>query len=444
MTRGARLREEILKLVGEYHAEAFGEAPPFNPGKSRVPYAGRVFDAAEMRSLVDASLEFWLTAGRFTRDFEAGLASFLGVPHALLVGSGSSANLLAFMALTDESLGDRRIARGDEVITVAAGFPTTVAPIVQYGAVPVFVDVSLPTYNVDCGLLEAALSPRTRAVMLAHTLGNPFDIGPVTEFCRKHGLWLVEDNCDALGSLYRGRLTGTFGDIGTSSFYPPHHLTTGEGGAVYTRDPRLAEILLSLRDWGRDCTCPSGRDNSCGKRFTQRHGELPYGYDHKYVYSRFGYNLKATDLQAAVGCAQLEKLPGFVAARRRNFARLREALAGAEDRLVLPAATPGSEPSWFGFPVTVREGAPFTRDQIVTGLEGRNIQTRALFAGNLVRHPCFDGMRRAGSGYRVAGTLAATDRIMNDTLWVGVYPGLTGAQVDFVGETLASLAREGR
>jgi CDP-6-deoxy-D-xylo-4-hexulose-3-dehydrase len=405
------LRAEILRKVEEYYGAAFADEPPFEPGRSKVSYAGRVFDEAELVNLVDSSLDFWLTYGRYSERFEAGLADYLGLPHALLVNSGSSANLLAFMALTSDRLGERAIGRGDEVITVAAAFPTTVAPIVQFGAVPVFVDIMLETGNVDVTQLEGAMSDRTKAVMLAHTLGNPFDVAAVRAFCDRHGLWLIEDNCDALGSTYGGRLTGTFGDIGTSSFYPPHHMTMGEGGAVYTADDTLARILLSMRDWG---------------------GSLPYGYDHKYVYSEFGYNLKASDMQAAVGCAQLEKLPSFTEARKRNWARLRDALSGVADLLVLPEATAGSDPSWFGFLMTVRPGSGVTRDGLVRALQ------RALFAGNLTRHPCFDAMRATGEGYRVAAELSNTDRIMNDAFWVGVYPGMTDEMLDHMAATIVS------
>lgn len=405
----------------------------FAPGKSRISYAGRVFDEKEMINLVDSSLDFWLTTGKYAERFEKEFAEFLGVKHCSLTNSGSSANLLAFMALTSPKLGDRRIKKGDEVITVAAGFPTTVAPIIQYGAVPVFVDVFLPTYNIDCSQLETALSERTKAVMVAHTLGNPFDLNAVKSFCDKHNLWLIEDNCDALGSryFYKGewRFTGTIGHIGTSSFYPPHHITMGEGGAVYTNDASLKMLVESFRDWGRDCWCPSGRDNTCGKRFGQQFGELPYGYDHKYVYSHFGYNLKVTDMQAAIGCAQLEKLPSFIEARKRNWKMLRDGLAVLNDKFILPEATEGSDPSWFGFLLTVKEGAGFTRDNIVNHLESKGIQTRMLFAGNLIKHPCFDEMRRDGHGYRVVGSLENADRIMNDTFWVGVYPGMESPHI---------------
>lgn len=417
------------------------------PGKSRIPYAGRVFDEKEMINLVDSSLDFWLTAGKYADKFEKGFAEFMGVKHCSLTNSGSSANLLAFMALTSPKLGERSIKRGDEVITVAAGFPTTVAPIIQYGAVPVFVDVSLPTYNIDCSQLETALSERTKAVMVAHTLGNPFDLKTVKVFCDKHNLWLIEDNCDALGSkyLYKGewRFTGTIGHIGTSSFYPPHHITMGEGGAVYTNDPFLKKLVESFRDWGRDCWCASGYDNTCGHRFDQQFGELPYGYDHKYVYSHFGYNLKVTDMQAAIGCAQLEKLPAFTEARKRNWNMLKDGLSDLSDKFILPEATEGSDPSWFGFLLTVKEGAGFTRDNIVNHLESKGIQTRMLFAGNLIKHPCFDEMRKSGQGFRIVGTpshahtfppsaLPATDRVMRDTFWVGVYPRMTEGMVGFM------------
>jgi CDP-6-deoxy-D-xylo-4-hexulose-3-dehydrase len=436
----------------------------FTPG-DRIPYAGRVFDDKEIGNLIDSSLDFWLTAGRYAARFEKEFAEFLGVRHCSLVNSGSSANLLAFMALTSSKLGERRINRGDEVITVAAGFPTTVAPIIQYGAVPVFVDVTLPTCNVECDMLEEARSSRTRAVMLAHTLGNPFDLSRVKEFCDRHELWLIEDNCDSLGSKYRCldaqmpgcsenpptnqssnppgfQYTGTFGHIGTSSFYPPHHMTMGEGGAVYTNDTTLKRLAESFRDWGRDCWCPSGRDNTCGNRFTQQFGELPQGYDHKYVYSHFGYNLKATDMQAAIGCAQLEKLPGFIEARKKNWQFLRDGLADLADKFILPEPTENSDPSWFGFILTVREDAGFNRAQIVDHLERKGVQTRMLFAGNLIKHPCFDEMRGSGQGYRVIGNLENTDRIMCDTFWVGVYPGMTRGMIEFMVETTREFCRQ--
>ena len=439
------LREQVLLATDKHFLGKHGREPkPFTEG-DRIAYGGRVFDGREMANLIDSSLDFWLTTGRYAERFEREFASFVGVSHCSLANSGSSANLLAFMALTSPKLGERRIEKGDEVITVAAGFPTTVAPIIQYGAVPVFVDVTLPTYNVDCTQLEAALSGKTKAVMLAHTLGNPFDIAAVKQFCDRHGLWLIEDNCDALGSryLYRGqwRYTGTIGHLGTSSFYPPHHITMGEGGAVYTDDTTLKRLVESFRDWGRDCWCPSGRDNTCGNRFNQQFGELPRGYDHKYVYSHFGYNLKVTDMQAAIGCAQLEKLPGFIAARRRNWQLLRDGLADLGERFVLPEPTAGSEPSWFGFLLTVRENAGFTREGIVEHLERKGIQTRMLFAGNLIKHPCFDEMRATGEGYRVVGSLPNTDRIMADTFWIGVYPGMADGMIEFMVTTIREFVK---
>jgi len=441
------LRQEILNKTREYYELVHKPAQqaPFQPGQSRVAYAGRVFDAQEMVNLVDSSLEFWLTSGRYAEQFEKEFATFLGVQYCSLTNSGSSANLLAFMALTSPKLGERRIKPGDEVITVAAGFPTTVAPIIQYGAIPVFVDVVLPTCNIDCSQLELALSDKTKAVMLAHTLGNPFDLATVKAFCDANNLWLIEDNCDALGSRYqlngKWRHTGAVGHIGTSSFYPPHHMTMGEGGAVYTDDPLLKRLIDSFRDWGRDCWCPSGRDNTCGNRFGQQFGELPFGYDHKYVYSHFGYNLKVTDMQAAVGCAQLEKLPDFIAARKKNWQMLRDGLAPLEDRFILPEATKDSEPSWFGFLMTVRENAGITRDQMVNHLEANGIQTRMLFAGNLVKHPCFDEMRSERKGYRVVRELKVTDQIMRDTFWVGVYPGMSEEAVDYIARTIAETCK---
>ena len=430
------LREQVIDAAVKYYEFKHKKGgKPFAPG-DRIPYASRVFDDKEIAALVDSSLDFWLTTGRYAERFEKEFSQFFGVKHCSLTNSGSSANLLAFMALTSPKLGDRRIKKGDEVITVAAGFPTTVAPIIQYGAVPVFVDVSLPTYNIDCSQLEMAYSEKTKAVMIAHTLGNPFDLAAVKGFCDKYNLWLIEDNCDSLGSRYlhneEWRFTGTIGHIGTSSFYPPHHMTMGEGGAVYTNDGQLKRLVESFRDWGRDCWCPSGRDNTCGNRFGQQFGELPYGYDHKYVYSHFGYNLKVTDMQAAIGCAQLEKLPRFIESRKRNWRMLREALTNLSDKFILPEQTEGSDPSWFGFLLTVKEGAGFTRDDIVNHLESKGIQTRMLFAGNLIKHPCFDEMRKSGGGYRVVGTLENTDRIMHDTFWVGVYPGLTEGMIEFM------------
>ena len=429
-------REKILEQVAEY-CDKFHQKKEYNKG-DRIPYASRVYDKDEMVNLVDSSLEFWLTSGRYTVEFEKKLAEYLKVKFCSLVNSGSSANLVAFMTLTSHLLGDRRVNRGDEVITVAAGFPTTVTPIIQYGAVPVFVDVTIPEYNIDVTQLEKALSSKTKAVMIAHTLGNPFDLKAVKDFCKKNNLWLIEDNCDALGSRYEidgeYRYTGTIGDIGTSSFYPPHHMTMGEGGAVYTNDPLLNKIARSFRDWGRDCVCPSGMDNKCGHRFDKQYGELPLGYDHKYVYSHFGYNLKATDMQAAIGCAQLDKFPSFVEKRKENHAFLSEALNDLTDKLILPIATKNADPSWFGFMITCKdEGA---REKIVPFLESKGVQTRMLFAGNLTKHPCFDEMRASGSGYRVIGDLAVTDRIMKDTFWIGVYPGMTKEMLEYMSDAI--------
>lgn len=430
-------REEILTAVKAYCDTFHNKKEPFKEGQ-RIPYASRVYDDREMTNLVDSALEFWLTSGRYTEEFEKKLGEYLGVRYCCLVNSGSSANLNAFMALTSPLLGERRVKRGDEVITVAAGFPTTVAPLIQYGAVPVFVDVTIPQYNIDVTKLEAAYSEKTKAVMLAHTLGNPFDLKAVKDFCGRHHLWLIEDNCDALGSRYtidgEERFTGTIGDIGTSSFYPPHHMTMGEGGAVYTNNALLHKIIKSFRDWGRDCVCPSGRDNLCGHRFDRQYGELPLGYDHKYVYSHFGYNLKATDMQAAIGCAQLDKFPGFVERRRENFDRLKKGLGGISGKLILPEACENSRPSWFGFLLTCREGV--NRERVVPYIESRGVQTRMLFAGNLIKHPCFDEMRAGKKGYRIAGELKNTDRIMRDTFWVGVYPGMTDEMIDYMAETI--------
>ncbi|WP_418462919.1 lipopolysaccharide biosynthesis protein RfbH [Frisingicoccus sp.] len=426
-------KEEILNLVKEYCDTFHNVKKEFKEG-DRISYASRVYDSSEMVNLVDSSLEFWLTSGRYTSQFEKQLGEYLGVKYCSLVNSGSSANLNAFMALTSPLLGERKIERGDEIITVAAGFPTTVTPIIQYGAVPVFVDVTIPQYNIDVNMLEEAYSDKTKAVMIAHTLGNPFDLKAVREFCDKHNLWLIEDNCDALGSKYtingEEKFTGTIGDIGTSSFYPPHHMTMGEGGAVYTNNPLLNKCIRSFRDWGRDCICASGQDNLCGHRFDKQYGELPLGYDHKYVYSHFGYNLKATDMQAAIGCAQLEKFPSFVERRRHNFERLKNALYSVEDKLILPVACPNSNPSWFGFLITCKEGVD--RNRVVQYVENHGVQTRMLFAGNLIKHPCFDEMRKTGEGYRVVGKLENTDRIMKDTFWVGVYPGMTDEMIDYM------------
>lgn len=438
----AEARQEILAMVSEY-CDTYHAKKEYKEG-NRIPYASRVYDHDEMVNLVDSSLEFWLTAGRYTDEFEKKFAEYLGVKFCSLVNSGSSANLNAFMALTSPLLGDRRINRGDEVITVAAGFPTTVAPVIQYGAVPVFVDVTIPQYNIDVAMLEEAYSEKTKAVMIAHTLGNPFDLKAVKDFCDRHNLWLVEDNCDALGSQYEidGELkfTGTIGDIGTSSFYPPHHMTMGEGGAVYTDNPFLNKCIRSFRDWGRDCICPSGHDNLCGHRFDKQYGELPLGYDHKYVYSHFGYNLKATDMQAAVGCAQLRKFPSFVEKRRHNFDRLKKGLEGMEDKIILPEACANSNPSWFGFLITCREGVD--RNRVVQYVEDHGVQTRMLFAGNLIKHPCFDEMRQTGEGYRVVGNLENTDRIMNDTFWVGVYPGMNDEMIDYMAKTIREALAE--
>lgn len=434
-------REEILSLVREYARKYHNNSEPFKEG-DRINYAGRVYDENEIVNLCDSALDFWLTAGRYADAFEKKMAEYLDIKHLFLVNSGSSANLLAFYALTCASLGERRIKRGDEVITVAASFPTTVAPIVQFGAVPVFVDIEIPSYNIDPARLEEALSAKTKAVMIAHTLGNPFNIKRVKEFCDRHSLWLIEDNCDALGSEYtldgKTRLTGTFGDIGTSSFYPPHHITTGEGGAVYTDNPTLAKNLRSLRDWGRDCVCPSGVDNFCNHRFDRQFGLLPEGYDHKYVYSQFGFNLKATEMQAAIGVAQLDKLDGFTKKRRENFARLKKALLPVSDRLILPEFEKEANPSPFGFIITCREGVQ--RDKITSFLEKRHIQTRVLFSGNIILHPCFDTLREEGSGYRVAGELKNTDRIMKDTFWVGVYPGMTEEKTDYTAQSIIEAA----
>ena len=438
----SKAREEILALVEEY-CDRYHNKKEYKKG-DRISYASRVFDHDEMINLVDSSLDFWLTSGRYHDEFEKNLAKYLGVRFANLVNSGSSANLLAFMTLTSPLLGDRQVKRGDEIITVACGFPTTGTPMLQDGAVPVFVDVTIPQYNIDVTMLEEALSDKTKAVMVAHTLGNPFDLKSVKEFCDKHNLWLVEDNCDALGSTYtidgETKFTGTIGDIGTSSFYPPHHMTMGEGGAVYTSSSLLNKIIRSLRDWGRDCFCPSGKDNTCHCRFTKQYGELPMGYDHKYVYSHFGYNLKVTDMQAAVGVAQLKKFPSFVERRKHNFKRLREALKNVEDKLILPLANENSDPSWFGFLLTCKEGVD--RAKLVNYIEEHNVQTRMLFAGNLTLHPCFDTIRNDGVSYRVIGDLKNTNTVMRNTFWVGVYPGMTDEMIDYMAETIINGLRE--
>lgn len=436
------MKKHILELVKEYCETYHNKQKNFTEG-DRIPYASRVYDSEEMVNLVDSALEFWLTSGRYTAEFEKKFAELLNVKFCSLVNSGSSANLCAFMALTSPLLKERKVNRGDEVITVAAGFPTTVAPIIQYGAVPVFVDVTIPQYNIDVTKLEEALTEKTKAVMIAHTLGNPFDLKAVKEFCDKHKLWLIEDNCDALGSKYtingEEKFTGTIGDIGTSSFYPPHHMTMGEGGAVYTNNPLLHRIIRSFRDWGRDCMCPSGVDNLCGHRFDRQYGELPLGYDHKYVYSHFGYNLKVTDMQAAIGVAQIKKVPSFTERRRHNFERLYNALTDLQDKFILPEACPNSKPSWFGFLLTCRDGVD--RVEVVKCLEEHGVQTRNLFAGNLIKHPCFDEMRKTGQGYRVIGSLENTDRIMRDTFWIGVYPGMTDEKIDYMAKAIKEAVR---
>lgn len=435
MAQKEELKKQILRLTREYYSLTHGQKKDFVPSETFINYGGRFFDDEEMVNLVDSSLDFWLTAGPWAQRFEKEFARWLGVRFCSLTNSGSSANLLAFSALTAPELGDRQIKRGDEVITVACGFPTTVTPCIQYGAIPVFVDVTVPEYNIDVTRLEEALSPRTKAVMIAHTLGNPFNLKEVRDFCTRHNLWLVEDNCDALGSTYeidgQVRKTGTIGDIGTSSFYPPHHMTMGEGGAVYTDNPLLHRLINSYRDWGRDCWCMGGVDNTCGCRFTRQFGELPLGYDHKYVYSHFGYNLKVTDMQAAIGCAQLRKLDSIVEARRNNFRTLYDGLKGTP-WLILPKAQENSEPSWFGFLISVEEGAPFTRNELAEHLEKHKIQTRNLFAGNLLRHPAFTPMKEAGEGFRVVGNLDRTDYIMGNTLWIGVYPGMTPEMLGYM------------
>lgn len=438
------LKKQILELTREYYNEVHGVKQNFIPGQTKVNYGGRYFDAEEMVNLVDSSLDFWLTAGPWAHKFETRFAKWLGVKHCSLVNSGSSANLVAFMTLTAHELGKRRIKRGDEVISVAAGFPTTVAPIMQYGAVPVFVDMNIPEYNIDSTKLEDAYSPKTKAVMLAHSLGNPFNLQVIVDFCRKHNLWLIEDNCDALGSEYfidgEWKKTGTIGDIGTSSFYPPHHMTMGEGGAVYTNNDELHKYVNSYRDWGRECWCVGGVDNTCGCRFTKQFGQLPIGYDHKYVYSHLGYNLKATDLQASIGCAQLDKLDDIVAKRRFNFEILRKGLEGLKG-LVLPEPQKNSKPSWFGFLITVKGDAGYTRTDLTKYLESKKIQTRNLFAGNLIKHPAFEEYTE-GKDYRIAGSLEVTDRIMNDTFWIGVYPGMTDEKLQYMINTITEFVNK--
>jgi CDP-6-deoxy-D-xylo-4-hexulose-3-dehydrase len=432
MTKQEQLKQEILEKTKEYYELVHKPQQDkiFVEGESRVNYAGRVFDEKEMTNLVDSSLDFWLTYGSYSKEFERKLSEYLGVRWTFLVNSGSSANLLAFYTLTSPLLKERRINRGDEVITVAAGFPTTVAPVVQYGAVPVFVDMELTHFNIDTTQLEKALSPKTKAIMIAHTLGNPFNIKAIKEFCEKHNLWLIEDNCDALGSTYEGKPTGTWGDIGTSSFYPPHHMTMGEGGATYTDNPMLKKIMLSMRDWGRDCWCESGVDNTCGKRFSMSFGSLPKGYDHKYVYSHFGFNLKVSDMQAAVGVAQLEKFPTFVEKRKENFQKLYNGLKDIQEFTLLEKQ-PNSDPSWFGFMMTLKDDVSFSRNEIVEYLEDNKIQTRNLFAGNMLRHPMFDDMT-LNEDYRVVGDLLNTDKIMNDSFWVGLYPGMGDDAINYM------------
>lgn len=429
-------REKILSLVEEYY-DNFMQKPAYKQG-DRISYAGRVFDSREVKNLTESALDFWLTSGRYCDEFEKKLGEYLGIKYVSLVNSGSSANLLAFWALTSPLLKERAIKRGDEIITVAAGFPTTITPIIQYGAVPVFVDITIPQYNIDVTKLNSALSEKTKAVMIAHTLGNPFDLKAVKDFCDKNDLWLIEDNCDALGSTYtldgKTAFTGTVGDIGTSSFYPPHHMTMGEGGAVYTSNPLLHKIVRSMRDWGRDCSCPSGMDNLCGHRFQGQYGELPAGYDHKYVYSHFGFNLKATEMQASIGCAQLEKFPSFVEKRKENFNALKEMLKCVEDKLILPKAAENSDPSWFGFMITCRDGV--FKNKVVQYCEEKGIQTRMLFSGNIIRQPVFDEMRKSGEGYRVVGDLSVTDRVMNNSFWIGVYPGMTEEMLEYMAKTI--------
>ena len=437
------IKKDIMNLVREYSEVEAAEKKPFHPGQ-RIPYCSRVYDADERINLVDSALEFWLTAGRYCDEFERNFAKFLGVEHAAVVNSGSSANLLAFMTLTSPLLKERAIRRGDEVICVAAAFPTSVTPILQFGAIPVFVDVKLGTYNIDVSKLEEALSEKTKCVFLAHSLGNPFDLKAVKSFCDKHNLWLIEDNCDALGAEfdigYGFQKTGTIGDLGTSSFYPAHHLTMGEGGAVYTNNDLLSQIMFSMRDWGRDCVCPPGKDNTCKHRFDGQYGELPKGYDHKYVYSHFGYNLKITDMQAAIGCAQLKKVPDFVQKRRENWQKLKDGLEDLGDKLVLPYYEGNAKPSWFGFLMTVQNG--LDREKVVRYIEEKGIQTRMLFSGNLLRHPCFDELRKNRTGYRVVGDLSNTDRIVKDTFWVGVYPGMTDPMLDYMVQTIHNAVKQ--
>lgn len=443
MTKAEEIRKEILDKVKEYYDCALKQNFDFEPGQTKVNYGGRYYDEKEVLNLVDSSLDFWLTYGRFSKQFEEKFAKYLGVRWAYLVNSGSSANLLAFFALTSPLLKERKVNRGDEVITVAAGFPTTVSPVIQYGAVPVFVDVDEETHNISINDMKKALSEKTKVVMIAHTLGNPFNLKEIKEFCDNNNLWLIEDNCDALGSKFNGQFTGTFGDIGTSSFYPPHHLTMGEGGAVYTNNPLLKKIILSMRDWGRDCWCDSGVDDTCGCRFTGQHGKLPYGYDHKYVYSHFGFNLKVSDMQASIGCAQLDKLDMVTKKRQENYNYLYQGLLDLNDVFILPKATTGSEPSWFGFLITLKDGLNFTRNDLVSYLEENLIQTRNLFAGNITKHPCFDELVE-DKDYRIVGSLKCTDKIMKDAFWIGVYPGMTDNKLQYMIDTIKKYVESGK
>ena len=444
MNNPEELKKEILNKVAEYYKLAFPKKE-FSDG-DKIPYAGRVFDQEELLNLVDSSLEFWLTTGRYATEFEKEFSKFLNIKNTLLVNSGSSANLIAFMTITSPSLKEKRFLKGDEIISVAAGFPTTIVPSIQFGAKPVFIDISLPSYNLDTSYLEEALSPKTKALMVAHTLGNPFDLEIIKDFCIKHNIWLIEDNCDALGSKYylkgEWKYTGTIGDIATSSFYPPHHMTMGEGGAVYMQSNRLKKIAESFRDWGRDCWCPSGQDNTCGKRFNWELGELPKGYDHKYIYSHLGYNLKVTDMQAAIGVAQLKKLPYFIESRKKNWKLLREGLENLSEFFILPEPTHNSDPSWFGFLLTIRDNAPFTRKEIVELLESKGIQTRMLFAGNFLRHPAMDDIRKDPSSYRIIGDLKNTDKVMKDTFWLGVYPGMKEGMIEFIISTIKNFCKK--
>lgn len=431
-------RKQIKELIIKYYHDFKEKKETYYEGEY-ITYASRIFDEKEMCALTDATLDFWLTTGRFAEQFEKEFATWIGVKYAHLVNSGSSANLIAFMTLTAPELGDRQIRRGDEVITVACTFPTTVTPVIQYGAIPVFVDVTIPQYNIDVKKLEAAYSDKTKAVMIAHTLGNPFDLFAVKAFCNKYNLWLIEDNCDALGTQYtingETKFTGTWGDIGTSSFYPPHHMTMGEGGCVYTNNLKLHRLILSFRDWGRDCICPSGNDNFCGHRFDKQYGELPKGYDHKYVYSNFGYNLKITDMQAAIGCEQLKKFPSFIEWRRHNWKRLHKALEGIQDKIILPKPAKNSRPSWFGFLISIKPESGLIRNNVTRYIEEHNIQTRLLFSGNLIKHPCFDQIRGT-CAYRIAGDLEKTEYIMNNTFWVGVYPGMSDKMIDYMAKII--------